>query len=115
MSEDLSVVFWLHGLCGCVYSDRATHVRLFSRCRAFFTKQVLICDGVFVESPFGMGTELLWRLRYAHGTPTLRSLSIVSQHSHIICSKEVGKLMVMGFSVLDMTRVSMHIHLPRFS
>ncbi|KAN0141798.1 hypothetical protein V8E53_000260 [Lactarius tabidus] len=38
-------------------------------------QSVLICDGGFVESPSGMGTELPWQLRYALGTPTLRSLS----------------------------------------
>ena len=36
-------------------------------------------DFYLVESPSGIGTELPWQLRCAHGPPTLPSLSIVSQ------------------------------------
>jgi hypothetical protein len=59
-------------------------------------KRALICDGGFVELPYGIGTELPWRLRYLLGAPTLHSLSTVSHLRPWRYSKD-WKLMGPGF------------------
>ena len=49
-----------------------------------------MCDDGSVELQSGIGTELPWRLQYAHGLPTLHSLSTVSRHrSYTISSKDL--------------------------
>ena len=85
----------------------------FSRRRSSPTKRALIYDGGFAELPSGIGTELLWRLQYAHGAPMLHSLSTVSQlHRYTICSKDL-KTYGPGFYI-GITQVSMPVHSPGF-
>src|SRR6266404_2926161 len=44
---------------------------------------------IYADTPFGRGTKSLWRLRFAHGPPTLDSLSTVSHlHPRSISSRD---------------------------
>jgi hypothetical protein len=74
------------------------------------TMRELIC--VFVESPSGIETESPWRLRYAHGAPTSRSLSIVSHLRPTSFVQRVVNLMC-GVICKDIALVSIPIHPPR--